>query len=385
MFTSSPAPKVVLLAVLAAMFGCTQGSGPTGLSCGPAPTSDVQLGGAAAGSTADAWVVGLYQDNGPAAPLTEHWDGKRWTAVPAASGPQAKDAYLNAVAMIQPGGAWAVGTEHVIGASETLIEKWNGSTWSVVSSPSPGPSTNTLSAVGVIAADDAWATGDYQDQTQDRALTEHWNGSAWTVVAAPSPAAGFDRLTGVSGVAADDVWVVGSQRVSDSAATQMLIEHWDGHSWTTVTAPSPDPGRSTSLASVAAISADDVWAVGAYDAGKRYQPLIEHWDGATWSIVASPQSGDSVIQTVGAEGPDDVWIAGPALVEHWNGSRLTRLPNVGVRFTTLNAVLAVGGDAWVIGTYRKNPCGPDWGVIYSWNGRAWSYVPSPHDGRDGGF
>src|SRR5438045_3059666 len=43
--------------------------------------------------------------------------------------------------------------------------------------------------------------------------------------------------------------------------------------------PSPNVGSgNNSLASVAAISANDVWAVGYYTLTDRYQTLTEHWD-----------------------------------------------------------------------------------------------------------
>src|SRR5437762_3576748 len=66
-----------------------------------------------------------------------------------------------------------------------------------------------------------------------------------------------------------------------------LIEHWDGIAWSVV--PSPNvSGLDRTLTGVAAVSANDVWAVGYYhNANYVVQTLIEHWNGSAWSIVPS--------------------------------------------------------------------------------------------------
>jgi len=71
-----------------------------------------------------------------------------------------------------------------------------------------------------------------------------------------------------------------------------LIEHWDGADWDVV--PSPNAGNLSSLSSVATISGSDVWAVGCAfcgDAGIGQAPLIEHWNGTRWTISPAPSSG----------------------------------------------------------------------------------------------
>src|SRR5689334_20493178 len=55
--------------------------------------------------------------------------------------------------------------------------------------------------------------------------------------------------------------------------------------WSVV--PSPSPGTSEDLLNgVAAVSSTDVWAVGDYYNGNSaLLTLVEHWDGASWSVV----------------------------------------------------------------------------------------------------
>jgi hypothetical protein len=58
---------------------------------------------------------------------------------------------------------WAVGDEYVngSGASQTLIEKWNGTAWSIVTSPNHGASDNSLNGVTCASTSECWAVGDY--------------------------------------------------------------------------------------------------------------------------------------------------------------------------------------------------------------------------------
>src|SRR5204863_8090882 len=97
-------------------------------------------------------------------------------------------------------------------------------------------------------------------------LTLHWDGQAWTRI--PSPNVGTfndcSALLGVDAVSSNDVWAVGYVDTT-APGTLTLIEHWDGAQWSIV--PSPSVSNSTQqLNSVSAISSNDVWAVGFYTA-----------------------------------------------------------------------------------------------------------------------
>ena len=63
----------------------------------------------------------------------------------------------------------------------------------------------------------------------------------------------------MTAVAPDNVWAVGYYAGDQSAPKSTLIEHWDGTQWTIV--PSPNPGNSNILNDVTFLSAADGWAV----------------------------------------------------------------------------------------------------------------------------
>jgi hypothetical protein len=170
---------------------------------------------------------------------------------------------------------------------ETLVEHYNGTTWSEV--PAGGVS-GYLSSVSATSPNDIWAVG----STDNGNLIEHFDGNTWSVVPSPQPA-GRSSLDSISALSPTNAWAVGS-RTGLGARESTFTLHWNGSTWSEV--PSPNP-RSTAdatnqLRSVAAISADNIWAVGTYDnlqTGHQDRTLTMHWDGSSWSLVDSPTPG----------------------------------------------------------------------------------------------
>ena len=81
-------------------------------------------------------------------------------------------------------------------------------------------------------------------------LVEHWDGTSWAPVAVPTGGSGLDAVVAP---AAKDVWAFGTSRIA---------EHWDGRSWRGVTLPIPKDSAAPEFLGAAAVSPDDVWAVG---------------------------------------------------------------------------------------------------------------------------
>ena len=164
---------------------------------------------------------------------------------------------LFGVAAVSASNVWAVGQD---GNGLTFTEQWNGTSWNVVKSPNVGTGRNNLTAVAVFSATDIWAVGWSQASSGiQQTLIEQWNGTSWSVVSNPTFATPGNCLSAVAVVSATDIWAVG---FISSGVQETLIEQWNGTSWNVV--PSIDPGTLTStfLQGVAAITASDVWAVG---------------------------------------------------------------------------------------------------------------------------
>src|SRR5947209_6377502 len=91
---------------------------------------------------------------------------------------------LNDVAAVSTSDIWAVGNfSRSNSTSSTLIEHWNGSKWSIISSPNPGSISNGLGGIGAVSAGDIWAVGGFSNTTKSsQTLIIHWNGTHWSVI-----------------------------------------------------------------------------------------------------------------------------------------------------------------------------------------------------------
>lgn len=256
----------------------------------------------------------------------------------------------------------------------------NCGVWSVVSSAN-ATTDDYLHATSAISSNNVWAVGDYIPTNSKsgvaQTMIEHWNGTQWSIVPSPNVGTGDNDLYGVAAISANNVWAVG-----DSSGNT-LIEHWNGSKWSVVT--SPNMGQ---LTAITAISATNIWAVGGIA-----QPLVEHWNGMRWSIVHSPNpgttSGANVLNSVTAVAANNVWAAGyyasstnsyQTLVEHWNGKiwSVVANPNVPNTHDYLTSIQAVSAnDIWAVGSsFTLDSVGKT--LIEHWNGKQWSIVASPN-------
>jgi hypothetical protein len=298
---------------------------------------------------------------------------------------------LEGVAATSPADAWAVG--HLFVGSDqtghTLIEHHDATSWSIVASPDgPNAAQSSLEGVDTRTLSDAWAVGTYvRPNNLIRTLIEHWDGSTWHRMKSPNagtPAGG--SLSGVAALAADDAWAVGS--FGQGAPGRTLTEHWDGTSWSVV--PSPNKGPfPNALSSVTAVGPDDVWAVGTWFT-KAFvdRTLVLHWNGTSWHHVKSPNVGpaENDLTSVAAVATDDIWAVGlhglHTLTEHWDGTSwsVVSSPTPG-GIADLAGVAAVAtDDVWAVGGRVDKQANAVRTLVEHWNGTAWAVVPSENKG-----
>ncbi|HLJ36066.1 MAG TPA: hypothetical protein VKU38_20580 [Ktedonobacteraceae bacterium] len=321
-----------------------------------------QLTSVAAVTASSIWSVGYYYTPVYATrTLVEYWNGSTWKLV--ASPDNGTDInQLNGVAAVSANDVWAVGY-YRNGHFRTLIEHWDGTQWSIISSPNLGSGDNQLEAITAFSASDIWAVGTYFT-TNPRAnltLIEHWNGTNWRVVASPNAPMPINNLTAVEPVTANNVWAVG---YSEDGIYQTLVEHWNGTKWSVVASPNAMNGNSV-LNGLSILAANDIWAAGNYYDLNLHRDftLIEHWNGTQWSIIASPNVGTDfcLLYGIAAISANDVWAVGEdvhvpphfTLTEHWNGTQwnIVSSPDPGTTFNSLDALIAVSGNLWAVGYY----------------------------------
>ena len=250
----------------------------------------------------------------------------------------------------------------------TVTETPSNAGWSVQPVPTLGTGDNTYGAVAAVSAKDAWAVGNYlpdaPGSNADATLSTaaHFDGTKWTWTPTVNSGPNFTTLFGVAATPGR-AWAVGVALDSRYQA-HSIIESWDGHGWSIAPTPHLNTARDL-LFSAAAVSAKDVWAVGDQQSARtgHFNALIEHWDGARWSVVPTPAADHSEtgshLYGVAAGGPDDVWAVGQRddqgtdlpLVEHWNGTRwsIVDVPSAGVEGALLQGVTVKGGEVWAVG------------------------------------
>jgi hypothetical protein len=307
---------------------------------------------------------------------------------------------------------WAVGYQHSGDNDQTLIEEWDGTSWSVVTSPDVtaeggGTLDNDLSGVACASATECWAVGQYDDSSgYQHTLILGWNGTSWSLAAAPevTPESGTvsNVLNGVACASTSECWAVGSYTGSDTLA-HVLVEEWGGSAPWTVSVPASLPTDSDQgvLEGVACASAGVCWATGYYRSSSgpsldEDQTLVEGWDGVSWSKGASPDDSslDNILYGVTCTSATECWatgmytlgtepnVYGQTLIEEWSGTSwsIVSSPDSG---TGSNDLLGVGcasaTECWAAGSYAASG-DTDQTLIEEWGGTSWSIVTSPNSG-----
>lgn len=236
-------------------------------------------------------------------PLVERWDGNEWSLLPAPIPSEAGrdengtyDVRPHDVTCTSPSFCVLVGEftrrfSNSLAPNEvdTLIEQWDGSSWSVQASPNPpGGSENLLWSVSCVSSSSCVAVGESRQANHSKdAFIERWNGSTWSIDASPTLSGG---LRGISCTAETACMAVGGTEGHGTeghpAASSGIAEAWNGSSWNS--APLREPMRGVSCT-----AQNSCVAVG----GEldHHQAYAEHWNGSEWSkdlLGRPPEASD---------------------------------------------------------------------------------------------
>jgi len=222
--------------------------------------------------------------------LVEQWSGAGWTIVPSPDTNAVQPQTLYGVSCTTLTFCVAVGSsQSVAGPTDTLVEEWNGSDWSIVPSPDQGTGGfSELTDVSCLSTTWCTAVGDDFNGTVSQTLAEAWNGTAWSVVPTTSPSASVGSVfTSVSCLSPGACTAVGYS-TADSGY-QNLAQEWNGADWTPMSVPATGPNDDDLLESVSCGSPTSCTAVGSSSPdGSTYANLVEQWDNGVWSVISTP-------------------------------------------------------------------------------------------------
>ncbi|HEY1617247.1 MAG TPA: hypothetical protein VGG25_06490 [Streptosporangiaceae bacterium] len=216
---------------------------------------------------------------------------------------------------------------------------WNGHQWRTVSLGLG--SAGGIAAASAVSRDDIWAAG------QEDHDVLRWNGHAWSVVRHWPGNAGSDprELSGITAISAADVWVFGRSGLAQGLGTW----HYNGHAWKRFTG-----AASSSIISGSAVSAHDIWAIGA-TRPPYTGDVIVRYNGHRWLRASAPALREMRFNGITAVSRSSVWVAGMSftggarsVLMHWNGESWQRFTVPGGPMTSEIIVPAGNGGLWLL-------------------------------------
>jgi len=201
------------------------------------------------------------------------WDSGRWTTLATGTAPGAY-----AVSCTSATSCYAVG-------GNIAPQRWDGTTWAIAPRDEPGRGT-MLGMMGVScrSAVTCQAVGYTTGSQQTKAA--RWNGRTWSKVSTPSTAPGYGPsgiLSAVSCSRPSSCFGAGAYRYPSSGA---LVERWNGTRWSVVNGPRG--ARDSWLHGISCTAPSSCVAVGSAPSPNGSLTLTERWNGKGWSVLSSP-------------------------------------------------------------------------------------------------
>jgi hypothetical protein len=268
--------------------------------------------------------VGSARDSdGVGVTLAERWNGGEWSVTQTPNPGATSASRLDAVDCRSVRSCMAVGAINRSGNHKAaLVERWDGSGWSIQSTPKrlvslSGVSCPSTTACMVVGGSQSarWNGRRWSVRSTGKGETligvscwssngcvavgtgtfaERWNGRNWSTEHVPDPGGINDTLWSVSCVSAGACLAIGTAVVDSDGDTRTFGEVWDGRRWSFHDAAYG--GNSTGLLNVSCTSASYCRAVGSFTNSAGFErPLVERWNGHWWSVerVARPSGADS--------------------------------------------------------------------------------------------
>jgi hypothetical protein len=255
-------------------------------------SGDVTLSSVSCTAVNACTAVGSYVSGSKQEPLALRWTGaSEWTqqALPSVKG----SGLLKGVSCASATACQAVGFSGESEAAwQPLAAAWNGSSWSIQTSPSPeNMPSSALTSVSCTAANACTAVGyDINPSAREGSLAMRWNGSAWTIQASPQADGTWGyRLNSVTCLSASLCTAAGADGVAPNYSTLAL--RWNGTNW--AEQPTPDPGGATTygLYGVSCTLSTSCMAVGWQQNGSEYASITEELQGGTPRVTPLSVTG----------------------------------------------------------------------------------------------
>ncbi len=155
-----------------------------------------------------------------------------------------------------------------------------------------------------MRADDVcMATGEDDATSTPDPYSETWNGTSFSAspMAVPSSSV-FAQSLGVACPTSTSCYAAGWNQ-DTSFNNAVLLEHWNGTSWSIQTPTLPASTTASKLLDISCTSDTACTAVGYYEAtGQPRRPLVEVWNGTSWTPQTAAANVSGQLQGVECDG-----------------------------------------------------------------------------------
>jgi streptogramin lyase len=261
--------------------------------------------------------------------FVEHWNGSEWSLLPPLpSLPGTEVGGFSTVDCFSATKCVVIGADDPAPHSSVPVANyWNGSEWSVQELPVPSENHFIIfKDIDCPSASECMAVG--EDQTLSGhfvPLAERWNGTSWSVISAERPAGyEYTAFAGVSCGSTSSCMAVGSYWTPGPGAVEYaLVEQWSGSGFTFASTPNPG-GSKQSLRGVSCVSTVWCMAVGAYAIGETTHVLAAKWNGSSWTLLEAPEHPPILAQLTGVSCASTTSCAAIGFypeIDYWGGSK----------------------------------------------------------------
>jgi hypothetical protein len=292
----------------------------------------------------------------------------------------------------------------------TLAETWNGSTWTIMPSPSPTlPGGGAqLNSVSCTSSTSCMAVGETQvfhvpgGYLVPHPFAESWNGSKWSEMATPALANSGASLNGVSCTSRSNCMAVGNEGTPKNPTLFTLAEQWNGTAWQVRSTPPPLTPGGTALSAVSCSGPDTCMATGYYGFSNGFGTsltLSEEWNGTAWQRRDTPTPGNSgalagvsctsaaSCKAVGSHVVASATMVNATLAEQWGGKHWKTRPTpnpAGAGAAGFSAVSCISPSACMATGASLDQTGENqFTLAEAWNGTSWSLLHTPGPGGFG--
>ncbi len=301
------------------------------------------------------------------APLVERYDGT-WSILATPSPAGGNGAYFESVSCTGPDFCAAVGVQYPGAFQQNFAEVWNGTSWSITAAPDRSASANGfLSGVSCVSPTFCVAVGGDAATGTDESLVERWDGANWTIVTDASSGGLHPGLNMVSCLSTSFCSAVGA---SFAGVEVPYTEFWNGASWTIATTPAVSGATQTLFSGVSCALPTMCMAAGYQANGSASGNLVEQWNGTAWNVQSVPKPlppGVGFPSAVECFGPTSCVLVGQSsqgmgsgstMVETWDGSAwsLGTTPQPGYQASLADSIHGIScvGGSWCVGVGEEN-------------------------------